>query len=187
MMSFSHRLKAYPLRSLLYLEWILFIISITAQFRSSNSPFPPIKLPLFFPETSSNFSPVSFLLAIAFMVVGLWQPNDQHWANIIYISLGFALIGLTTIPGETNLRLLLPLLLIMVIRGCLTFKFPGSFLVAAISITWFLTSLYLSVKNSFSNLNVQQVPAIVTPGIKPEIGFQLYSNEEQLKALIRVC
>jgi signal transduction histidine kinase len=184
MMPFSHRLKAYPLRSLLYLEWILFIISITAQFRSSNSPFPPIKLPLFFPETSSNFSPVSFLLAIAFMLVGLWQPNDKHWANIIYISLGFALIGLTTIPGETNLRLLLPLLLIMVIRGCLTFKFPGSFLVAAISITWFLTSLYLSVKNSFSNLNVQQVPAIVTPGIKPEIVFQLYSNEEQLKALI---
>jgi signal transduction histidine kinase len=42
----------------------------------------------------------------------------------------------------------------------------------------------LAVKNSFSNLNVQQVPAIVTPGIKPEIVFQLYSNEKQLKALI---
>ncbi|MEN9517639.1 MAG: hypothetical protein RLZZ381_227 [Cyanobacteriota bacterium] len=183
MMSFSHRLKAYPLRSLLYLEWILFIISFTAQFATPNAPPPPIELPFLFPATN-NFSPVSFLLAIAFMLVGLWQPNDKHWANIIYISLGFALIGLTTIPGETNLRLLLPLLLIMVIRGCLTFKFPGSFLVAAISVTWFLTSLYLAVKNSFSNLNLQQVPALVTPGIKPEIVFQLYSNEEQLKALI---
>jgi signal transduction histidine kinase len=184
MMSFSHRLKAYPLRSLLYLEWILFIISFTAQFRTSNAPPPPIELPFLFPETNPTFSPVSFLLATAFMLVGLWQPNDKHWANIIYISLGFALIGLTTIPGETNLRLLLPLLLIMVIRGCLTFEFPGSFLVAVTSITWFLTSLCLAVKNSFSNLNLQQVPALITPGIKPEIVFQLYSNEEQLKALI---
>ncbi|WP_199194207.1 sensor histidine kinase [Pleurocapsa sp. CCALA 161] len=118
------------------------------------------------------------------MILGIYQPNDKHWENIIYIGLGFILIALTEISGETNLRLFLPLLLIMVIRGCLTFKRFGSFIVAGISLSWFLGSLYLLVKNSFSNLNVQQVPAIITPGIKPEIIYQLYSNEGQLKALI---
>ncbi len=184
MMSYSHRLKAHPLRLLLYLEWILFIISILGQFRSRNLPLPPLKIPPFFPAINSDFSPVSFLFAIAFLILGIYQPNDKHWGNIIYIGLGFILIALTEISSETNLRLFLPLLLIMVIRGCLTFKILGSFIVATISLSWFLGSLYLVVKNSFSNLNVQQVPAIITPGIKPEIIYQLYSNEGQLKALI---
>jgi signal transduction histidine kinase len=124
------------------------------------------------------------LLAIAFLGLGIYQPNDKHWQNIVYIGLGFVLIGLTGISSETNLRFFLPLLLIMVIRGCLTFNLFGSFIVAGISLSWILASLYLVVKNSFSNLNVEQVPAIITPGIKPEIIYQLYSNKEELKALI---
>ncbi|MGL5074653.1 MAG: sensor histidine kinase, partial [Waterburya sp.] len=184
MLKYTNRLKANPLRWLLYLEWILFIISILGQVRSSNPSFPPIKLPLFFPGINPAFSPISFLFAIVFLVIGIYQPHGKHWANIIYITLGFVLIGLTGIGGETNFRFFLPLLLIMVIRGCLTFKLPGSFIVAAISLSWFLATLYLAVKNSFSNLNMQQVPAIITPGIKPEIIYQLYSNKEQLKALI---
>jgi signal transduction histidine kinase len=183
-MKFTNRLKAHPLRSLLYLEWILFIISIVGQLRLSNVPMPPIKLPLFFPGIDTPFSPVAFLLAIAFLGLGLHQPNDKHWENIIYIGLGYIVIGLIGISGDSNIRLFLPLLLIVVIRGCLSFKFLGSFVVAVISISWCYLSLYLAVKHSFNNLNIQQVPAIITPGVKPEIIFQLYSNEEQLKALI---
>ena len=184
MMKYINRLKANPLRLLLYLEWILFIISILGQFRFPNLPFPPIKVPPLFPVVKPDLSFESFLLAIAFLGLGIYQPNDKHWQNIIYIGLGFVLIGLMGISSETNLRFFLPLLLIMVIRGCLTFKLFGSFIVAGISLSWILASLYLAVKNSFSNLNVQQVPAIITPGIKPEIIYQLYSNKEQLKALI---
>lgn len=184
MMKYINRLKANPLRLLLYLEWILFIISILGQFRFPNLPFPPIKVPPLFPVVKPDLSFESFLLAIAFLGLGIYQPNDKHWQNIIYIGLGFVLIGLTGISSETNLRFFLPLLLIMVIRGCLTFKLLGSFIVASISVSWFLVSLSLVVKNSFSNLNVQQVPAIITPGIKPEIIYQLYSNKEQLKTLI---
>jgi signal transduction histidine kinase len=147
-------------------------------------PLPPIKVPPLFPVIKPELSPLSFLFAIAFLGLGIYQPNDKHWQNIIYIGLGFALIGLTGMSSETNLRLFLPLLLIVVIRGCLTFKLLGSLIVAGISLTWVLATLYLAVKNSFSNLNVEQVPAIVTPGIKPEIIYQLYSNKEQLKALI---
>jgi hypothetical protein len=184
MMKYINRLKANPLRLLLYLEWILFIISILGQFRFPNLPFPPVKVPPLFPVVKPDLSLESFLLAIAFLGLGIYQPNDQHWQNIIYIGLGFVLIGLMGISSETNLQFFLPLLLIMVIRGCLTFKLFGSFIVAGISLSWILASLYLAVKNSFGNLNVQQVPAIITPGIKPEIIYQLYSNKEQLKALI---
>lgn len=184
MMKYTNRLKANPLRLLLYLEWILFIISILGQFRFPNVPLPPIKVPPLFPVIKPELSLGSFLLAIAFLGLGIYQPNDKHWQNIIYIVLGFVLIGLMEIGGETNLRLFLPLLLIMVIRGCLTSKLLGSFIVAGISLSWILVSLYLVVKNSFSNLNVDQVPAIITPGIKPEIIYQLYSNKEELKALI---
>ncbi|WP_019505600.1 sensor histidine kinase [Pleurocapsa sp. PCC 7319] len=183
-MKFTNRLKAHPLRLLLYLEWILFIISIMGQFRPSNIPLPPIKLPPLFPEINPDVSPVSILLAIAFLILGLWQPNGKNWVNIVYTGLGFTFIGLIEITDENNIRLLLPLLLIMVIRGCLSFKLPGSIIVAGVSVSWFLVSLYLAVKDSFSRLNIEQVPAIITPGLKPEIIYQLYSNEEQLRALI---
>jgi signal transduction histidine kinase len=183
-MKFNNRLKAHPLRLLLYLEWILFFISIMGQLRTFSIPLPPINTPPFFPENNPDFSPISLIFTTTFICLGLWQPQDKHWLNIIYISSGFALIGLAGIPGKNNLKLFIPLLLIMVIRGCLTFKLPGSFVVAAISASWFLASLYLAVQNSFSNLNIQQVPAIVTSGIKPEIIYRLYSNEEQLKSLI---
>ena len=182
-MKFTNRLKAHPLRLLLYLEWILFMISILGQFRARHLPLPPIKLPPFFPTINSDLSPISFVFIVAFVFLGLWQPNDRETENIIYIGLGFVLIGLTWITGENQVPLFLPLLLIMVIRGCLTFKLPGSFIVAGISITWFLVTLYLAVKNSFNNLDVQQIPAIVSPGIEPEILYQLYSSEEQLKTL----
>ncbi len=184
MMKFTNRLKAHPLRFLLYLEWILFIMSILGKFRASKMPLPPLKIPPFFPELNDNFSPLSMLYAIAFIALGLWQPNGKYWANIGYIGLGFALIGLMGITSPTIVGLFPPFLLIMVIRGCLSFKLAGSLVVAGISFIWFLISLFFAVQNSFNRVNIQQIPAIVTPGVKPEIIYQLYSNEEQLKALI---
>ena len=183
-MKFTNRLKAHPLRLLLYLEWILFVISILGHFRSKYFPVVPIKLLPFLSEINSDLSPISFIFIAAFILLGIWQPKDRTIHNIFYIGLGFLLIGLTWITGVTQFPLFLPLLLIMTIRGCLTFDMPGSLIVASISISWFLFSFYLVVKNSFINLDLEQVPAIITPGIKPEIIYQLYSNEEQLQALI---
>ena len=181
---FSHRLKAHPLRLLLYLEWILFLISIILHFR--NKFFPSISIrshPLFL-EINPNSYPVSLIFIFAFILLGIWHPNQKNISKIIYISLGFLLIGLTWATGATQFPLFLPLLLIMVIRGCLIFKLPGSFVVAGISITWFLLSLYLVVGNSFSNLGKGSVSTIITPGIKPDNLYPFYPNEEQLRSLI---
>ena len=122
-MSFSNRLKANPLRLLLYLEWILFPISIFAEFRFSESDYPLYLIfPPIFPELNTNFFPLSVFCAIAFLLLGLWQPKGEKWLNIGYITLGFALIIITAIASNATVRLLPPLLLIMVIRGCLNFN-----------------------------------------------------------------
>jgi signal transduction histidine kinase len=89
-----------------------------------------------------------------------------------------------SLSNAQNINVFPAFLLIMVIRGCLSFKLPGSFIVAGISFAWFLISLFLAVQNSLNSLNIQQVPAIVIPGLKPKIIYQLYSNDEQFKALI---
>ena len=183
-MPFSYRLKAYPFRLLLYLEWVLFIFTILGKLRASQMPPSPVSMPLLFPQLSANFSLLSILCAFAFLILGLWQPNGKYWTNIGYISLGFGLIGLTGITSGTAINVFPTFLLIMVIRGCLSFKLFGSLIVAGISFSWFLISLILAVQNSFNSLNIQQVPAIISPGLKPKIIYQLYTNEEQFKALI---
>jgi signal transduction histidine kinase len=184
MMPYSHRLKAHPLRLLVYLEWILFIITTMGKFHGSNMPSPPLKLPLLFLDLSDNYSLGSMLCAIAFMLIGLWQPNHKYWAKIAYIGSGFALIGLMGLTNGQNIDIFPVFLLIMVIRSCLSFKLPTSLIVAGISFGWFLISLFLAVQNTLNSLNIQQVPAIITRGLKPKIIYQLYSNEEQFKALI---
>jgi hypothetical protein len=154
------------------------------NFRGSRMPPLPIKLPLLFPDINSNSSLWSISCAIAFMLVGLWQPNNKYWANIVYVGSGFALIGLMGLNNGQNIDVFPAFLLIMVIRGCLSFKIPGSLIVSGISFGWFLISLFFVVQNSLNSLNIEQVPAIVTPGLKPKIIYQLYSNDEQYKALV---
>ena len=186
MMSYYRGLKAHPLRFFRYLEWILFIFTIISKFRPSQLPLPPDKFPLLllFPQLNANFSPLFMLCAFAFLVIGLWQPNRKSWANIFLTGLGFVLIGLTGITSGTSIHVFPAFLFIMVIRGCLSFKFPGSLIVAGISFSWFLISLLIGVQNSFNRLNIQELPAIVPPGLKSTIIHQLYSNDEQLKAFI---
>ena len=184
MTKYINRLKAHPLRLLLYLEWILFIITMMGKFHASKMPLPPLKLPLLFPQLNTNFSPLSMLCALAFLVIGLWQPSGKYWAKIFYIGLGFALIGLISLTSGTIIYVFPPFLLIMVIRGCLSFKLPGSLIVAGISFSWFFVSLFFAFQNSLNSLNIEQVPAIITPGLNPKIIYQPYSNEEQFKVLI---
>ena len=183
-MPFSYRLKAYPFRLLLYLEWILFAFTILGKFRASQMSPSQLTMPLLFPQLDAHVPSLSILCAFAFLIIGLWQPNGKYWTNIGYIGLGFALIGLTGFTSGAATHVFPTFLLIMVIRGCLSFKVVGSLVVAGISFSWFFISLLIAVQNSFKSLDIQEVPAIVTPGVNPKIIYQLYTNEEQFKALI---
>ncbi len=186
MTKYINRLKAHPLRLLLYLEWSLFILTIMGRFNAAKLAPSPIKLPMLslFPQLSANFSPLFILCAFAFIILGLWQPSGKYWVNIRYTVLGFVLIALTGITSGTTIHVLPPFLLIMVIRGCLSFKLPGSLVVAGISFFWFFISLFLSVQHNLNSLNMQQVPAMITPGLKPKVIYQFYHNNDQFKGFI---
>lgn len=185
MMRFSNRLKASPLRLLLYLEWILFAVSLLAEFRISESAYPLyLRFSPIFPELNINLFPLSIFCAIAFLIMGLWQPKGSNWLNIGYIGLGFASIGIMAIASNATVRLFPPLLLIMVIRGCLIFDLIGSLIVAIISLAWFFISLFFTINEYANNINIRQLSTIISPTIQPEIITQLQNNEEQLKFLI---
>ncbi|MDJ0744281.1 MAG: sensor histidine kinase [Xenococcaceae cyanobacterium MO_167.B27] len=185
-MKYINRLKAHPLRLLLYLEWILFIITLMGRFDASKLPSPRMKPPmlLLFPQLNGNSPTLFMLCTVAFIILGLWQPSGKYGTNIRYTVLGFVLIALTGITSGTTIHVLPSFLLIMVIRGCLSFKLPGSLVVAGISFFWFFLSLFISVQHNLNSLNMQQVPAIITPGSQPKVIYQLYSNDDQFKAFI---
>jgi signal transduction histidine kinase len=175
--------QTYPLRLLLYLEWMLFAITLLTKFHILKfPPFPPGFRP---PLGHTQFSFVSILSVIAFGAIGLWFPKKIQF-KIIHTALGFLLIGLAAFGGNKNINFFPALLLIMVIRGCLSFKLPGSLIVAGISCSGFLISLFLAVQNSFDRLSVKQMPVLVAPGsgLRPKILRQPYLNEEELKSLI---
>ena len=184
-MIFVNRFNANSLRLLLYLEWILFTISMLAEFRISDSAYPLyLKFSPIFPESDPNLFPLSMFCAIAFLILGLWQPKSGDWLNIVYISLGFALIGITAIASNATVRLLPPLLLIMLIRGCLSLNLIGSLIVAIISLVWFFTSLFFTIGKHLNSIGIRQISTVIAPGIQPEIISQLQSNEAQLKFLL---
>lgn len=184
---FSNRLKANPLRLLLYLEWILFVLSIIVEFVIEKDAHPIfLKFQPVFPEIYSNFFPLSIFFAITFLIIGLWYPRGNFWYSLGYIGLGFILIGITVFMSNATVRLFPPLLLIMVIRGCLSFNLIGSLLVATISIGCFFTSLYFTVFKHINSNNIQQLSTILPPGIAPEVIAKINSNEEQLKLLLKM-
>jgi signal transduction histidine kinase len=175
--------QTYPLRLLLYLEWMLFAITLLTKFHILKFP-PPI--PGFRPPLGhSQLSLVSILSIVAFGAIGLWFPKKTQ-TKIIHTVLGFVLIGLAAFSSSKNINFFPALLLIMVIRGCLSFKLPGSLIVAGIACSGFLLSLFLAVQNSFNSLSVKQMPVLVAPGsgLRPKILRQPYLNEEELKSLI---
>lgn len=185
MTEYFNRLNNNPLRLLLYLEWFLFTISMLIEFvigRSSSYLF--IQFSPIFPQLNAFFLPVSIFCALSFLILGLWQPKRGDWLNIAYIGLGFALIGIMAISSNASPRLFPPLLLIMIIRGCLSLNLIGSLIVAIISLSSFFVSLNFAVGDYLNNISFQQISTISNLDLQPEVISQLQSNEPQLKFIM---
>lgn len=180
MMRFSNRLKASPLRLLLYLEWMLFAIGMLVEFgivRNSSPLF--LEFSPIFPQLSPIFFPVSIFCAIAFLILGLWQPRRGDKLNFVYIGLGFTLIGITAIASNASPRLFPPLLLIMMIRGCLSFNLIGSSIVAIISLISFFIFLSSGISEYVNKVDFQQIL-----NIQSEVISQVSPAELSLKSII---
>lgn len=181
---YFNRLNNNPLRLLLYLEWLLFAISMLIEFGISRFSHPAfVEFSPIFPELHAVFFPVSIVCAIAFVVLGLWQPKRGDVLNIVYIGLGFVLISITAITSNASARIFPPLLLIMIIRGCLSLNLLGSLVVAIISVASFFASLIFVINEHLNNIDLGQIASINESDIQPEIILQLQSNESQVKTI----
>ncbi|NER90173.1 sensor histidine kinase [Moorena sp. SIO3A2] len=114
----------HPIRFLLYLEWILLII--TALVELLKLPFPPL--------------PRSPLLNLVFLgvfgLMGLRLPTNQPIYKILYTAAEIGVILLASIVG--HIRLLQLMLIILVVRNCFIFEFQGRLVMTGFALILFL-------------------------------------------------
>jgi signal transduction histidine kinase len=125
-----------PLRILLYLEWLLMILAVSG-----------LLLPLPF-EARPPFSAITLLIVVAFGLLGLKLPTQKLTHKFFYTALEFFMIMLLPLLNEQT-RFIPFLVMIIVIRGCQIFKFPGRLLVTVSSFGLFLLILFGSNSASF--------------------------------------
>jgi signal transduction histidine kinase len=141
------QIKNHPFPVLLYLEWGLLLLALVSG----------LVLPSPLIRVSHQFSFLTASLIIAFGLMGLRLPVGNIKA-IIHTTIALSLILLITFLGmrdSTTEHRLFPFLhlypflyIILVIRGCLMFRFRGRLFVAFISFSVFLTIVFQRVVNS---------------------------------------
>jgi signal transduction histidine kinase len=121
----SIKIEQHPLRLLLYLEWVLFGISITIM------NFPPARLL----GKVDRANPILVLASITiFWLMGLRLPKGNQLSKFLYILLQLLLILMANI-GVNDIYGFSPgLLLIVAIRSILIFKVPENLIV--IGLIW---------------------------------------------------
>ncbi|MEA5565533.1 sensor histidine kinase [Anabaena sp. UHCC 0399] len=124
----------HPFRFLLYLEWILLVISLI----TSVLPYPS-------PRFASKFPELTILNLTIFGLMGLRLPTSNNIIKIIYTACGIILIFITGLFSGRSDRLFPFLYIILVTRSCLIFPLPGRLSVTFISFTLFLTTLLYRV------------------------------------------
>lgn len=142
------QLKTHPFRLLLYLEWILLVITILGELPWESIPY----LGTLLGESSNTpkLLPYSWLLNIfcivGFGLMGLRLPRGTTVSKWLYTALELGIIWLVTALGSWRISFLSPYL-IVVIRSCLIFKPTGRLLATGLVFISFLLSLVISLKD----------------------------------------
>ena len=113
----------HPIRFLLYLEWILLII--TALVELLKLPFPMLPR-----------SPLLNLVCLGvFGLMGLRLPTNKPIYKILYTAAEIGVIVLASIVG--HIRLLQLMLIILVVRNCFIFEFQGRLMMTGFAVILF--------------------------------------------------
>lgn len=180
--------KDRPFKILLYLEWILLGIAILAAL----SPLPYFNSPqLLPPGARRHLLPQGFPIAASFTILalgalGLGLPGKSQARQILYTSSGFALSWLAISLGGRGQNLFPPLLLVVVIRGCLLFPWTGRFMVALSAYGSFLMMFIISFWG-IRPLGVPLLGPILPPGARrlpPELLQSLLAHQILNSALL---
>jgi signal transduction histidine kinase len=142
------QLKTHPFRLLLYLEWILLIITVLGELPWEDIPY--LETLLGESYNRPKLLPYSWLLNIfcivGFGLMGLRLPRGTTASKWLYTALELGIIWLVNALGSWRISFLSPYL-IVVIRSCLIFKPTGRLLATGLIFISFLLSLVISVKD----------------------------------------
>jgi signal transduction histidine kinase len=147
------------LKVLAQLEWILLAIALLASFSPAGRLRPPLRTlgvpqnpplpPGFIQLQGAPFPIVLSVGAIACLVIlglmGQRLPDRPPWLKLLYTLAGFMLSWLTLLLGGRGATVFPPLLLIVVIRGCLLFPQLGRWAVALLAFGSFVLMQSLAV------------------------------------------
>lgn len=142
------QIKTHPFHLLLYLEWILLVITVLGELPWESIPY----LGTLLGESSQTpkLLPYSWLVNILCIVgfgfMGLRLPRGTTASKWLYTALELGIIWLVTALGNWRISFLSPYL-IVVIRSCLIFKPTGRLLATGLVFISFLLSLVTSVKD----------------------------------------
>ncbi len=170
--TFALSFKPHPFRLLLRLEWILLGMTVFKLLSPELIEMPlwgqPISLrELGFPERNPSY-PMQVLgfigLLTVFGLLGFRLPTDRL-SKFCYISFSFLTIGAI---GYINVGELLPLVTILVMRGCLIFERRGRWMIA--SLVWLsyvvttLLALFLFWVTTFQSKTIKDLLSMI-PGL----------------------
>ncbi|MGB3693038.1 MAG: sensor histidine kinase [Spirulinaceae cyanobacterium] len=180
--------KDHPFQILLYLEWVLLGIAVLAALSPLTHLQPPQPLP---PGARKHLLSPGFPLAASASILalgcfGLRLPGNSRLWQILYTVLGFTLSWLAILLVGKGQNVFPPLLLVVVIRGCLLFPWSGRFIVALSAYASFLLMFIVS----FSGIRPFGVPLlrpILPPGARrlpPEFQQSFLTNQILNSALL---
>ena len=134
-------------RLLLYLEWILLGVALIAVLSPQGLP-PPHRLngDMIPPSLRSRPFPIGAIGSVGLLgLLGLRLPTGGRLQKILYVALGFGLCWLAIFLGGRRESLFFALLLIVVIRACILFPWPGRLTVALCAYGFFILRLILRI------------------------------------------
>ena len=158
-------------RLLLYLEWILLGVALIATLSPQNLP-PPHRLP----RWRSRPFPMGAIGCIGLLgLLGLRLPMGSRLQQILYTALGFGLCWLAVFLGGRRESLFFALLLIVVIRACILFPWPGRLTVAFCAYGFFLLRLLLRIYLAIQRHNAVRPGVIASEWLRIAFGFAVNS------------
>ncbi|MDJ1184592.1 hypothetical protein [Roseofilum casamattae] len=146
--------RNHPFPFLLYVEWALLGLTILNEF--TPSPLPKYE--------GDSF--LAILVIISFGILGLRLPTQSYPLKIAHEIFQFILVMLASGLSVTRLRLLPALLVVVVLRSCLVFPFPGRLVVSALSLLCFFVMAQNQLQH-FSN----ELPQSLIQEIAPQIAI----------------
>lgn len=141
------QIKTHPFRLLLYLEWILLMITIISELPWDDIPYLEKLLgDLSTLQSSSSWGLLKMLCLVGFGLMGLWLPRGATIHKWLYTFLELGIIWLLNALSGWQLSFLPPYL-IVVLRSCLIFPPVERLVATGLVFLSCLLSLVISVND----------------------------------------